>query len=147
MQQTDADANRGHDATDHFYTTRQRPEYNAGVTSESSQTTNDAMLHRLVEHLRTTDERSVQMASQIDRLNKALVTVLELGVLHTNPVTPAQAPPVTLGQPPAVTPQFRARRNGPPGTFREPVPDTKHKSLKETQFHVSSRLSDKFQVD
>lgn len=144
----DTDANESHDATSGF--TRQRSEYNASNTAGISQTGNDAILNSLLKHIRTTDERSVKMASQIDQLNRALATVLELGVLGANPVTPAQTPPVAPAQPPPVfppPPQFRTRRNGPPGTFRASVPDTQHKPLEKTRFYVSSCLSDKFRID
>ena len=106
---------------------RQRPEYiSAGNTAGSSQIS-DATLNYLLKHLRTTDERSAKMASQVDQLSRAVLSALELRVLGTNHVTPAQTPPVKPS----------TRQNGAPGTFRESVPDTKHKSLKDTQFHVS----------
>ncbi|KAI9456349.1 hypothetical protein BJY52DRAFT_1276330 [Lactarius psammicola] len=139
----DAYADKSHGATGGLNTTRQCPEYNAGVTAGSSQTGNDATLNRLLEHCRTTDERSEKMSSQIDQLSRAFINALELGLLGTHPVTPAQVPPVAPAQPPPVTPsppQFHTRRNARPGTFRESIPDTKHKPSKETQFHANMRV-------
>lgn len=99
------------------------------------------ILNCLLEHVRTADERSEKLASQFDQLNTALITMLERGVLGTNTGTPARALPVTPLVPSPVTPsppRFRPRQNGPLGTFRESVPDTKHKPKNETQFYVSS---------
>lgn len=97
----------------------------------TSQTSNSVMLNYILKHLRTSDERSVKIASEVNMLSKTLISALEVGVLRTNHVALAQTLPVT---PPTV-------RNVRPGTFRESVPDTKHKSLKDTQFHVSSLFS------
>lgn len=94
------------------------------------------MLTCLFEHVRATDERSEKMASQIDDIR----TTLERGVLGPNSVGLAAAPPATPVQPPPVTrqhPPSQKRFRGPPGIFRTLVPDTVHKPLQESQFHVS----------
>ena len=98
------------------------------------------MLTHLFEHIRAADERSEKMASQIDDI----WTTLECGVLGPNSVGLAVAPPATPVQPPPVTrphPPSQKRFHGPPGIFHPSVPDTVHKPLQESQFHVSCSSS------
>ncbi|KAF8267494.1 hypothetical protein EI94DRAFT_1801569 [Lactarius quietus] len=78
--------------------------------------TTDTLLNHLLDHARTSEHTTTQLASHINELSKAVAALLESGVSHANQPTQAQPAPVT----PNFTP-CRARRHGPPGEPQEAV--------------------------
>lgn len=111
----------------------------------------EEIINRMAHRARISEETITHMANQISGLNQALLSMIQRGVQRVDLSVGQGAGPSTLaGQgagpstpvdPPVVTPspsQFRARRTGPPGTFRSPVPPPIHKSASAADFHVSS---------
>jgi hypothetical protein len=93
-----------------------------------------ALLSRLLNHARTSEETNTQMASQINEMRRAISLMLERGVA-SGASQPAQAqPPPVIPDPPP----FRARRHGPPGEPREAAAPTTHRSVEVNEFHVSA---------
>ena len=90
----------------------------------------DVTLNRLFEHIRATDAKYEKMVSQIDKI----ATTLGRPVRGPSSVSPTVEPPTTPVQ---QTPRKQKRFRGPPGTFRPSVPETVHKSVELTQFHIS----------
>jgi hypothetical protein len=90
------------------------------------------LLSSLLIHAHTSEETNIQMASQIDELNRALATLVGHVSSSANRPTQAQPPPVTLNPPPC-----HPRRPGP-GQPREPAPCPTHRPLELNQFYVDA---------
>ena len=93
-----------------------------------------ASLSSLLNHAHTSEETNIQMASQINELCTAIISLLERGATP-GANQPAQAQPLPVIPDP---PPFRARRHGPPGEPREAAAPTTHRSLEVNEFHVGT---------
>ena len=120
----------------------------------------DTRLNQLIEHARTSEETIngmnhrarvseetiSRMAHQMSELSRVIVSMTQRGgVVHgvdpSNITVGQDSHPSTVAGQPAMTPppsQLHARRIGPPGTFRNPVPPPIHKPASANDFHVSS---------
>jgi hypothetical protein len=103
----------------------------------------DTRLNQLLEHARTSDKTITRMAHQMSELSRVIVSMTQRGgvVCGVDPSVGQDFHPSTVAGQPTMTPppsQLHARRIGPPGTFRNPVPPPIHKSTSANEFHVSS---------
>ena len=91
------------------------------------------MLNSIYDYIRTSEESTKRLASQVNEMQQTLNTVLEHGAPHAN--QPAQAQPLPVIPNP---PRSRAQRHGPPGEPREPAPLPVRRTLKVTELHVDA---------
>jgi hypothetical protein len=110
-------------------------------------TAQDMLLKQLVEELRTSGFTMAQMAQQVNASESTMAQMARQVNEIGKEVTlmrqgGAVAGSSAVATPPTRMPQcspFHAKRNGPPGTFRDPVPPPVHRSVKKNAFHVSLR--------
>ena len=93
-----------------------------------------ALLSSLLNHARTSEKTNIWMASQINELRTAIISLLERGAAP-GANQPAQAQPLPVIPDP---PPFCARRHRPPGEPWEAAAPTTHRSLEVNKFHVGT---------
>ena len=112
----------------------------------SSSMGQNTLLSQLLENSHVSQSCLAKLAHQLDELRQTVVSMASGAIQGSNFSTivvgqvanPSNlsnlAPPPTETRGPSSS---RARRNGPPGTFRDPVPPPVHREDPTNRFHVS----------
>jgi hypothetical protein len=102
----------------------------------SSSMGQDTLLSQLLEHSHVSQSCLIKLAHQLDELKQTVVSMASGAIQGSNKPTVVEglASPLTGTQGPSSS---HARRKGPPGTFRDPVPPPAHREDPTNRFHVS----------